>query len=119
MIGPTWRSRAVQAVLGPSRSPLVPAILWTGWLDADGDLIAMTGLSVTHTAFGPSGDGVANIAPIDAGVAGTGWTIHAVGLFDAASGGNLIVSADLTTPASPDEDDPLVFAAGDLTFTVT
>ncbi len=116
MIGPTWRSRAVQALIGPSRSQLVPATLWTGWLDASGDLIAMTGLSVAHTAFGPSGDGVANTAEVDCGVAGAGWTIAALGLFDAAADGALILSADLTTPATPDEGDPMLFEPGDLTF---
>lgn len=117
MIGPTWRSRAVQAVLGPSRSPLVPAVLWTGWLDADGDLIAMTGLTVTHAVFGPAGDGVANTQAVDCGVAAAGWTIAAVGLFDAADG-DLIVSATLPSPVTPDEDDALTFAPGALTFQV-
>lgn len=116
MIGPTWRSRAVQAVLGPYRSQLVPAQLWSGWLDADGDLIAMTGLPVAHEAFGPSGDGVANTTMIDCGVAGAGWVIAAVGLYDAATGGALVVSA--TVSATPDEGEPLVFEPGALTFVI-
>jgi len=115
MIGPTWRSRAVQAVLGPNRSQLIPARLWTGWLDADGDLIAMTGLYVTHAVFGPSGDGVANIAPIDGGVAEAGWVIAGVGLFDAAAG-SLIVSADLASPVTTTDGQELTIAVGALTF---
>ncbi|QZN86874.1 hypothetical protein [Cellulomonas sp. C5510] len=117
MIGPTWRSRTVQALLGPNRSQLVPTVLWTGWLDASGDVIAMTGLSVRHEAFGPAGDGVANTQSVDCGVAGDGWTIAALGLFDAAAGA-LIVSADLPAPVTPDEGDPLVFEPGALTFQV-
>ena len=118
MIGPTWRSRAVQAVLGPARSQLVPAVLWTGWLDSSGGLIAMTGLTVSHDAFGPAGDGVANTTAVDCGVAGAGWTIAAVGLFDAADG-DLIVSAALPAPVMPDEDEALMFEPGSLTFQVT
>lgn len=117
MIGALWRSRAVQAVLGPSRSALVPAVLWTGWLDSDGDLIAMTGLSVTHTAFGPSGDGVTNTTAIDCGVAEAGWEIAALGLFDAAAGA-LIVSADLGTPVTTTDGQELTIAPGALTFAV-
>lgn len=119
MIGQAYRSRAAQAVLGPSRSELIPAVLWTGWLDASGGLIAMTGLSLTHAVFGPAGNGVANTAPLDCGVAGDGWEVAALGLFDAAADGDLIASATLTDPVSPDEGDPLVFDVGALTFTVS
>jgi len=119
MIGPAYRSRAAQAVLGPSRSELIPAVLWTGWLNAAGDVVAMTGMSLTHAVFGPAGDGVANIVPLDCGVAATGWEIAAIGLFDAAADGTLIASATLTDPVIPDEGDPLVFDVGALTFTVS
>ena len=118
MIGPAYASRAVQAVLGPYRSQLIPATLHIGWLDDSGDLIAMSGTSITHDTFGPSGNGVANIAAIDAGVAGDGWTIHAVGLFDTPTGGDLVASADLPAPVSPTEGGPLVFGPGGLTFEV-
>lgn len=117
MIGPTWRSRAVQALLGPNRSQLVPAQLWSGWLDADGNLIAMTGLPVSHDAFGPSGDGVANTTTIDCGVAGDGWAIAGLGLFDAADGA-LVVSADLDVVQTPAEGEALTFSPGALTFVV-
>lgn len=117
-VGAAYRSKAAQAVLGPYRSSLIPATLWTGWLDATGALIAMTGMSVAHGAFGPVANGVANTAVIDSGVAGTGWTIHAVGLFDAATGGALVISADLPAPLSPTSGDPLAIDAGSLVFTV-
>ena len=117
MIGPAWRSRAVQAVLGPNRSPLVPQ-LWSGWLDSDGALIAMTGLPVAHEAFGPSDDGVANTVLVDCGVAGAGWVIAGVGLFDAETGGSLVVSAQLSAPNTPAEGDELTFAPGALKFVV-
>ncbi|WP_169165091.1 hypothetical protein [Cellulomonas taurus] len=118
MIGPSWRSRAVQALLGPNRSPLVPAQLWTGWLDASGQLIAMSGLPVSHEAFGPVSDGVANTTPLDCGVAGEGWAIAGVGLFDAADGA-LLVAATLSSVVTPDEGDPLTFDPGALTFRVS
>lgn len=118
MIGPSWRSRAVQALLGPNRSPLVPAQLWTGWLDASGQLIAMTGLPMSHDSFGPADDGVTNTVMVDCGVAGAGWAIAGVGLFDAA-GGDLLVSAVLSAVVTPDEGEPLTFDPGALSFQVT
>lgn len=119
MIGATYRSKAAQAVLGPAHSDLIPAVLWSGWLNAAGTLIAMTGLSVDHAEFGPTaGGGVTNLVLLDCGVAGVGWSIAAVGLFDAATGGDLIVSADLTEVATPAEDDVLAFGWGMLVFQV-
>lgn len=117
MIGPTYQSIAAQAVLGPSHSALIPSVLWSGWLDATGTLVAMTGLTVSHDLFGPATGGVENTALVDCGVAGAGWTIAAVGLFESPVGG-LIVSADLPAPVSPTEGDPLVFEAGALVFQV-
>lgn len=120
MIGEAYRSRAVQAVLGPSRSPLIPSVLWLGWLDADGSLIAMPGVRVPHEAWGPSGDGVTNLVLIDAGSAEAGWgTLHGAGLFDADTDGALVVAATLAAPVTPAEDDPLVFEPGALTFEVS
>ncbi|MBO9555615.1 hypothetical protein [Cellulomonas sp.] len=117
MIGEAYRSRAVQAVLGPSHSELIPAVLWLGWLDGSGGLIAMSGTSVTHEVWGPSGDGVSNVVAIDAGAAGDGWgTLRGVGLFDAAVDGTLVVAAALGAPVTPDEDEALAFEPGALVF---
>ena len=119
MIGTTYRSLAAQAVLGPTHSDLIPSVLWSGWLDAAGTLIAMTGLSVDHAEFGPTaGGGVTNLVLLDCGVAGVGWSISAFGLFDAATGGDLVVSADLAAVATPAEDDVLAFGWGMLAFQV-
>lgn len=118
MIGPAYRSLAVQAVLGPAHSQVIPDVLWTGWLDGAGDLVAMTGLTVSHDVFGPTADGVTNAVPIDCGLAGAGWTIAALGLFDAAAG-DLIASAAFAAPITPAEDDELVFAPTGLTFEVS
>lgn len=116
MIGPEYASIAVQAVLGPDRSGLVPAVLWLGWLDEFGDLIAMAGVQVPHEVWGATDTGVANVEPIDAGLAGDGWEIHAVGLFDAEVDGSLVVSAALPAPLLPLEDDPLAFDVDGLVF---
>lgn len=116
-LGAAYRSKAVQAVLGPNHSPLIPAVLHVGWLTSTGALIAMSGMSITHDVFGETTDGVVNTSLIDGGVAGTGWTIAAVGLFDAAASGALVASATLSTPATPAAGDPLSFDAGNLAFT--
>ena len=118
MIGTAYRLKAAQAVLGPAHSDLIPAVLWSGWLDAAGTLIAMTGLSVDHAEFGPTAGGVTNLVMLDCGVAGVGWEIAAFGLFDAATGGDLVVSANLSVVATPAEDDMLTFGWGMLVFQV-
>lgn len=118
-LGPAWRSRAVQCLLGPDRSALAPAVLWVGWLDEAGDLVAMSGTSVPASAFVAAGDGVTNAAALDCGAAGAGWTIAGVGLFDAASGGELVVSAAHADPVSPAQGASLGYAAGALTFTAS
>jgi hypothetical protein len=119
-VGNTYASRATQAVLGPARSTLIPGRLHVGWLDVDGDLIAMSGRSVPQSIFTPVTGGVANVSTIDAGVAGFDWpAIHAIGLYDAASDGALVLSADLTAPVTPVGGATLTVAAGKLVFQVT
>ncbi len=117
-IAPAFRSTAVQAILGPARSGLVPSTLYVGWLDSSGDLIAMSGTTVSHDDFGPADNGVQNSVPLDCGVAGSGWNIHAVALFADAAGGALLMWAELDAPLTPDASAPLGFDIGDLRFTI-
>lgn len=117
-LGPAYRSIAARAFLGPNRSQLIPAELHIGWLDSTGALIAMSGMSVTHDVFGPTTDGVTNISTIDGGVAGTGWDIYGVGLFDAPTSGTLVISAALPAHRTPAAGDALSFGAAALLFTV-
>lgn len=115
MIGDSYRSAAVQAVLGPAHAEVIPAVLWLGWLDGDGDLIAMSGTSVLHDVWEPTDDGVTNTAVVDAGVAGTGWEIHKFAFFDAAEDGEpVLVSDELDEPLTPDEGAALSFDVGAL-----
>jgi len=118
MIGSSYRSKAAQAVLGPAHSPVIPAVLWTGWLGPTGVLVGMTGMTVEHAVFTPSVDGVTNMSIIDCGVAGAGWIIHTLGIFDGAAGA-LIAAAYLPADVSPAAGDPLSVDVGGLTFTVT
>lgn len=115
-VAPGFRAAAVQALLGPDRSPLAPETLWLGWLDANGDLIAMSGASVPHEVFGATESGVENVDPVDAGVAGSGWVIDAVGLFADPGGEDLFVTATLDEPLEPDDEDELAFDVGELAF---
>ena len=68
-IAPAYRSIAVQAILGPARSTLMPSVLWLGWLDDEGELVAMSGATISHEAFIPTDGGVENVDPIDGGLA--------------------------------------------------
>lgn len=116
MIGAAYQSKATQAVLGPYRSQLIPAVLYLGWLDGAGALIAMTGTTTTHDVFTPTPTGVTTSDTIDAGTAGTGWEIHGLGLFS-GSAGDLIASAQMPAPLTPAAGAPLSITAGALTFT--
>lgn len=119
MLGAAYLNKAVRAVLGSSRSQLFPAVLWSGLLDPDGILIAMSGQSHPNTdaTFGESGGIVVNVTALDLGVAGPGWTIGQVAFYDAPTGGQYVLGATLDTPYSPAVGDPLVVAVGDLQFT--
>lgn len=117
MIGANYKSKAVQAVLGDGHSAVIPENLWGGWLDNLDALIAMTGLTVPHAAFTETTDGVINSAVIDAGVAGVGWNPYSFALYDAASGGDIVLVAAVT-PFTPTDGDALVFPIGSLTFTI-
>jgi hypothetical protein len=116
MFSPEYRSIAMQSILGPAHSTLIPSVLWLGYLDAAGNLIAMVETPISHDSFGPNEDGVENIDPIDGGTAGESWVIDAVGLFADAEGTELIVSAELDLPAEPEEDEEITFDVGDLQF---
>ena len=118
MLGESYTTKAVRAVLGPARSSLFPSRLHIGWLDSEGDLIAMSGMSVSSSAFTEIGGGVANTSAVDAGVAGTSWTIHGVGLYDAPSGGALVLAASTSAPVTPAAGDAIIIPAGGLVFTV-
>lgn len=119
MIGDAYQSVFAQAVLGPSRSLLIPEVLYLGWFDVDGELIAMSGTTVSHDVWDASDGGVVNNTTVDGGVAGDGWEIHGWGLFDAASDGDLLIGGDLSVAVTPDEGDPLSFDPGTLTVSVT
>ena len=116
MIGAAWRSRAAQALLGPDRSALIPSTLWVGWLDATDTLVAMSGTSYPASAFTGFGDGVTTTQTLDGGVAGTGWAIKAVALYDAATSGSIVASASLPAPVTPTSGASLRFVAGALSF---
>lgn len=116
MIGATYQSRAIQAVLGPGHSIVIPDTLYSGWLDASLDLIAMSGTTVAHEQFGESGLGVANIETIDAGLAPADEPAF-FALFDDAVDGEVVAYAPVTFDTPPVDGDPLAFEAGELTFT--
>ena len=72
--------------------------------------------SVTFTV---SGNTASNTAAIEWPVATSGYgTVTDVGVFDAASGGNLIAYAALTTSKSIDTGDVFRLPAGDLDVTL-
>lgn len=120
MISPAYRQRAARALFGSSRSELVPAVLWLGWTNSEGTELSTTRVRLPNTdaTFGPSGDGVTNVAPIDGGSADAAWVVGGVALFTAATGGTRVISARLTSARQVAEDEPLAIDAGGLRLQV-
>jgi len=115
MIGSTYQSKAIQAVLGPAHSSAIPSVLWSGWLDGSLTVLSMTGLSVGHSTFAATATGVANSAEVDGGVCPSTVPTY-FGLFDSASGGDLVAYATATFETTPSAGDSLTFAAASLAF---
>jgi len=94
----------------------LPAELWPGWIDGDGELVAMTGLSVSRDHFDSDGSATVNVLDVDLGLAPEGiGDVAALGLFSALSDGDLVWPPIAVTFAqTPSEGDPLTARAGDL-----
>lgn len=117
-VGPAYAATVAQSILGPYRAPGFPDTMWGGWLDSDGNLLAMTGVEVPHSAFSPTASGVTNIAAIDAGLMPAGGPTR-FGLFDAESGGDLIIYCEASFDETPAEGTPVSAVPGALHYVVT
>lgn len=70
-------------------------------------------------SFSVTGDTASNTAAIEFPVAGSAWgTLVAVGVFDAATAGNLISYGNLTTSKTIDTGDVFRIPLGDLDITL-
>lgn len=119
MIGEIYRQKAARAMFGSARSPHAPATLWVGWISTSGAELSTSRVRCANSdeVWGPSGYGVANVAPIDGGTAGA-WTIKAVGLWDAPTGGELVFSADLPSTLTTSAGEVLTIPVGGLSIEV-
>lgn len=119
MLSPTYRQRAARAVFGSARSELIPAVLWLGWLNGTTEVTTeRVKVPNTDAVFGPSGDGVTNIVPIDAGVADVALTLTAVGLYDSKAGGTLLIAAPLPNAVTVAIGGALIVDTAGLVLTV-
>ena len=119
MLSSAYRQRAARAVFGSARSELIPAVLWLGWLNDAGEEVTSDRVRVDNTdaVFGPSGDGVTNIKPIDAGTAQSTALVIELAFYDAPTGGTLIITAP--TPATEvGMDDTLTIPVAGLTLAI-
>lgn len=96
--------------------------LFTANPDEDGSgatEISGNGYARKSVSFSVSGNLATNSAAVEFDVATGSWgTISHVAVFDAASGGNQIAYAALTTSKAIDTDDVLRFPAGDVDITL-
>lgn len=119
MLSSAYRQRAARAVFGSARSELIPAVLWLGWRDGDGVEVTTDRVRVDNTdaVFGPSGDGVTNVKPIDAGTAQSTALVVEIAFYDAPTGGGLVITAP--TPATEvGVDDTLTIPVAGLTLVI-
>lgn len=116
-VGVAYRQAAAGALLGAGKSALIPDVLYLGLVDATGAEpvgMARVPVSALGDMWSVAGDGVATTVVIDAGLAGAGWPeLTGWVLWDATTGGNPVLSGDLT-PVTPDEGDPLTVPVGGL-----
>jgi len=122
MIRGDYKSLAIQAVLGPNHSALIPEFMYAGWADAAFVTLSNTGIRVEHNDLVPESDGVTNSTDIDGGTSPATVPTYFVFL-DASTGGTAIAFAPATftdgsgSPATPVSGDPIMIPAGALTFT--
>lgn len=84
-----------------------------------GTEVSGSGYARKAVNFTVSGDTASNSAAVEFDAATAPWgTITYAGIFDAASGGNLIAYAALTTAKAIDTDDVLRIPVGDLDVTM-
>jgi hypothetical protein len=122
MIGETWRAQAAGALLGASKSEMIPDTLYLGFLDENGDEppeYERTPVATTGAVWSTTGGGVANTVVIDAGEAGEGWPELAQwALWDAPTAGNPVIVGDLDTPVTPSDGEALQIPIGGLVVEV-
>lgn len=118
-VGEDYRSIVAAAVLGSTRSNLVPARVWLGWHSVAGVELTTERVAVANSdaVWGQTEDGVVNVADIDGGVAGA-WIIGGAGLYTARTGGTLMLSATLSPSVTTASGDLLTIPVGQLEFTV-
>lgn len=113
--------------------PAAPSAVYVGLFSSDPTDTGSAGTEVTTTVrvagrvavtFGAnsgSGDGttsISNSAIVDFGASAGATTVTHFALFDAVSGGNMLVSETLTSSKTIAISDPVSFPIGNLTITV-
>lgn len=81
-----------------------------------GSEVSSGGYTRQALAFGGTGSSVSTTAAVAFTAAGAAFgTVTHVGIFDAATGGNLLLHGALTVPRTVEDGSTLTFAAGDIT----
>ena len=93
-----------------------PTDAGTGGTEVTTTIRAAGRLAITFGA--PSGGVIANTAEVDFGTADAGATVSHIGIYDAASAGNLLTHAAITGGSQTvNTGNPVSVAIGDLTVT--
>jgi len=123
MIRGDYKSLAIQAVLGPNHSALIPEYMVVGWADEFFAIIVNTGIGVYHADLVPEFDGVTNSTYIDGGTYPDAVMPTYFVLLEDSMDATPIAFAPVTftdgtgTPITPVMGDPIGVPAGALTFT--
>ena len=125
-----YLQNAVLNYLKGTAMPAAPASVFVALFNGDPTDAGTGGSEVTATirtagrvaaAFGAitGNTSMANSAVVDFGAAAAGATVTHFGLFSAATGGNLLASDALAAPQTVAATNPVSFAVGSLTVSVT
>lgn len=108
--------------------PTAPATVWVALFNGDPGEAGSGGTEVTTTIrvagrvavpFGTiTANAIANSGIVDFGSAAGAATVNNFGLFDAATGGNLLCKGALTTARSVAIGNSVTFATGTLSLTI-
>lgn len=120
----TYFAASILGWVKSTAMPADPAAVYCALYDGDPTDAGSGGSDVTVTiraagrvavTFGAvSAKSIANSADVDFGDADAGADITHYGVWDAATAGNMLFSAELDTPRTVVTSDPVKFATGDL-----
>jgi hypothetical protein len=116
-VGTAYKKHVPGSVAGPDHGSLFPDVLYVAALNNAGVVLYTHTVAVNSSVFstiltGGATEGVSNGTAIEMGVPGAGVVVYGAGFYDAASGGNLVISGTFAAPVTGDGVQLLTLSPG-------